>query len=69
MELVKAECAKCGIKNKICRSPEGQGPAFCPTAGRTDTHIADSPSEINSIIVTVVFAFAVCIFLLLGSIS
>jgi uncharacterized metal-binding protein len=31
MELSKPECAKCGIKNKICRSPEGQGPAFCPT--------------------------------------
>jgi uncharacterized metal-binding protein len=34
MEFVKAECAKCGIKNKICRSPEGQGPAFCPTLRR-----------------------------------
>ena len=31
MEFGKPECAKCGIKNKICRSPEGQGPAFCPT--------------------------------------
>jgi uncharacterized metal-binding protein len=34
MEFVKPECAKCGIKNKICRSPEGQGPAFCPTLHR-----------------------------------
>jgi len=31
MESKKPECAKCGIKNKICRSPDGQGPAFCPT--------------------------------------
>jgi uncharacterized metal-binding protein len=34
MEFVKPECAKCGIKNKICHSPEGQGPAFCPTLHR-----------------------------------
>jgi uncharacterized metal-binding protein len=34
MEFAKPECAKCGIKNKICRSPEGQGPAFCPTLHR-----------------------------------
>ena len=33
MEIAKSECAKCGIKikDRICRSPEGQGPAFCPT--------------------------------------
>jgi uncharacterized metal-binding protein len=31
MEFVKAECAKCGIKDKICSSSEGRGPAFCPT--------------------------------------
>ena len=30
MEIAKPECAKCGIKNKICTSPEGQGPAFLP---------------------------------------
>jgi uncharacterized metal-binding protein len=36
MEFVKPECAKCGIKNKICRSPEGQGPAFCPTLHRKE---------------------------------
>jgi uncharacterized metal-binding protein len=31
MKEMKPECATCGIKEKICRSPEGQGPAFCPT--------------------------------------
>jgi uncharacterized metal-binding protein len=31
MERTKPECAKCGVKDKICQSPEGQGPAFCPT--------------------------------------
>jgi uncharacterized metal-binding protein len=33
MEIAKSECAKCGIKikDRICRSPEGQGAAFCPT--------------------------------------
>jgi len=31
MESTGPQCAKCGIKDKICRSPEGQGPAFCPT--------------------------------------
>ena len=34
MESTKPECAKCGIKDKICRSPQGQGPAFCPTLHR-----------------------------------
>jgi uncharacterized metal-binding protein len=36
MESKKPECAKCGIKNKICRSPEGQGPDFCPTLHRKE---------------------------------
>jgi uncharacterized metal-binding protein len=36
MEENKPECAKCGIKNKICRSPEGEGPAFCPTIHRQE---------------------------------
>jgi uncharacterized metal-binding protein len=36
MESMKPECAKCGIKNKICRSPEGQGPGFCPTLHRKE---------------------------------
>lgn len=31
MESIKPECAKCGFKKKACRSPEGRGPAFCPT--------------------------------------
>jgi len=37
MELKKTECAKCGIIEKICRSPEGQGPAFCPTLYRKES--------------------------------
>ena len=36
MESMKPECAKCRIKNKICLSPEGQGPAFCPTLHRKE---------------------------------
>ena len=36
METTKSECAKCGIKDKICRSPEGQGPTFCPTLHRKE---------------------------------
>ncbi len=36
MERAKAECAKCKIKEKICRSPEGQGPANCPTINRKE---------------------------------
>jgi uncharacterized metal-binding protein len=36
MESKKPECAKCGIKNKICLSPEGQGPDFCPTLHRKE---------------------------------
>jgi uncharacterized metal-binding protein len=36
MDVNKPECSKCGIKNKICRSPEGQGPAFCPTIHRQE---------------------------------
>jgi len=31
METMKSECAKCGVKVKICRSPEGQGSSNCPT--------------------------------------
>ena len=34
--MAKSECAKCGIKDRICRSPEGQGPAFCPTLYRKE---------------------------------
>lgn len=36
MEITKSECAKCGIKEKICQSPEGQGPSFCPTLPRKE---------------------------------
>jgi uncharacterized metal-binding protein len=36
MESMKPACAKCGIKNKICRSPEGQGPDSCPTLHREE---------------------------------
>jgi len=38
MEIAKSECAKCGIKikDRICRSPEGQAPAFCPTLHRKE---------------------------------
>lgn len=36
MESTKPECAKCALKDKICRSPQGQGPAFCPTLHRKE---------------------------------
>ncbi len=36
METTKSECAKCGIKDKICQSPDGQGPTFCPTLYRNE---------------------------------
>jgi uncharacterized metal-binding protein len=36
MESTKPECAKCGIKEKICHSPDGKGPAFCPTLHRKE---------------------------------
>jgi hypothetical protein len=34
MGPVEPECGKCGIQDKICDSPEGQGPSFCPTIHR-----------------------------------
>jgi uncharacterized metal-binding protein len=37
MESNKPKCAKCGIKNKICTSPEGQSPDNCPTLYRNET--------------------------------
>lgn len=37
MELTKPECAKCAVKDKICRVSEGQGPAFCPTLHRKES--------------------------------
>ena len=36
MESTKPECAKRALKDKICRSPQGQGPAFCPTLHRKE---------------------------------
>lgn len=36
MKFVSPECAKCGIKDKICQSPDGQGPPFCPTLRRKE---------------------------------
>jgi uncharacterized metal-binding protein len=36
MGTAKSECAKCGIKDKICRSPDGEGPTFCPTLHRNE---------------------------------
>ncbi len=36
MESTKPECAKCGVKVKICWWPKGEGPAFCPTLHRKD---------------------------------
>jgi uncharacterized metal-binding protein len=36
MKSATPECAKCVIKDKICLSPEGQGPAFCPTLHREE---------------------------------
>jgi uncharacterized metal-binding protein len=34
MESKRTECAKCAVKNKACRTPQGEGPAFCPTLHR-----------------------------------
>jgi uncharacterized metal-binding protein len=31
MNLGSLQCAKCGMKDKICGSPTGNGPSFCPT--------------------------------------
>jgi uncharacterized metal-binding protein len=33
----KPECAKCKIKEKICRTPQGQSPDFCPTLNKKET--------------------------------
>jgi uncharacterized metal-binding protein len=44
MESVKPECSKCGIKDKICRFPEGRGPTFCPTLHRNES-IAQANEE------------------------
>ena len=36
MASEKTECAKCSVKDKICLSPEGGGPTFCPTLHRKE---------------------------------
>ncbi len=33
MKSTKPECAKCGMKVRACRSPQGQAPPFCPGVG------------------------------------
>jgi uncharacterized metal-binding protein len=37
METIKPECAKCSFKSRICSSPQGEGPFFCPTLNRKAT--------------------------------
>ncbi len=32
-----ANCVKCKIVDKICRKPDGHGPAFCPTQTMSET--------------------------------
>jgi len=36
LKSASPECAKCGIKHKICQSPDGEGPTFCPTLHRKE---------------------------------
>jgi uncharacterized metal-binding protein len=35
--MSRTECAKCKVVEKICRTPKGKGPAFCPTRRRGRT--------------------------------
>ena len=35
--MSKTECAKCAVSDKVCRTPEGKGPDFCPTLHRRET--------------------------------
>ena len=37
MASEKTECAKSSVKDKICLSPEGRGPTFCPTLHRKES--------------------------------
>lgn len=37
------DCAKCKVVDKICRSPEGHGPAFCPTVSKN--HVIEQAKE------------------------
>jgi uncharacterized metal-binding protein len=34
MESKNIQCAKCAVKNRACRTPQGEGPDFCPTLHR-----------------------------------
>ena len=36
MASTRPECAKCGNKDRVCRSPDGHGPPFCPTLNRKE---------------------------------
>ncbi len=33
-KILKPECAFCKVEVRVCRSPEGSGPTFCPTQTR-----------------------------------
>jgi len=35
--MSQTACAKCAITDKICRTPEGKGPDYCPTLHHTGT--------------------------------
>jgi uncharacterized metal-binding protein len=35
--MSRTACAKCAITDKICRTPEGKGPDYCPTLRHTGT--------------------------------
>jgi uncharacterized metal-binding protein len=37
---METSCDKCKVVDKICRSPEGHGPAFCPTT--TKKHVIEA---------------------------
>ncbi len=43
MKPTKPECATCGIKERICLSPDGRGPTTCPTL-----HQKESLKEANN---------------------
>jgi len=36
MKSDRPECATCALKNRICQSPDGEGPSFCPTLHRKE---------------------------------
>ena len=35
-QAVIPRCAECAVKNRICRSEDGEGPQFCPTINSTE---------------------------------